>query len=54
MKLVLIMMGLLAVAAIAQNRWDRMTGEEKQARALNWIVGAIIVIALAAIAAIMF
>lgn len=53
MKLVLILMALFAIAAIAQNRWDKMTAEEKQARALNWIVSAIIVIAVAAIVAVM-
>lgn len=54
MKPILILMALFVAAAIAQNRWDMMTAEEKQARAFNWIIGAIIVIAVAAIAAIMF
>ena len=44
---------LFVLAAIAQNRWDKMTAEEKQARALNWIVGVILTIAVTVIVAVM-
>jgi hypothetical protein len=53
LKTILILMALVAISALAQNRWDKMTAEEKQARALNYIVGAIIVIAVAVIVAVM-
>ena len=43
MKTVLILMVLFALAAIAQNRWDKMTAEEKQLSALNYIIGCIFV-----------
>jgi hypothetical protein len=46
-------MALVASAAVAQNRWDKMTAEEKQSSALNYIIGAIIVIAVAVIVAVM-
>ena len=53
MKTVLILMVLVALAALAQNRWDKMTAEEKQSRALNWIIAAILIIAAAVIAGVM-
>jgi threonine/homoserine/homoserine lactone efflux protein len=53
MKLVLVLMALVAIAAIAQNRWDRLTAEEKQLRALNYIVGGILFVAVGLITLIM-
>ena len=53
MKIILILMALVAIAAIAQNRWDKLTAEEKQLRALNYIVGGILFVAAGAIALIM-
>jgi ABC-type phosphate transport system permease subunit len=53
MKLALILMALVAITALAQNRWDKMTAEDKQSSALNYIVGTIFIIAVAIIAAVM-
>lgn len=53
MKYVIILLALAAITAIAQNRWDAKTAEEKQISALNYIIGFIIVMAVAVITAIM-
>lgn len=50
MKIVLVLMVLVASAAIAQNRWDKLTAEEKQLKALNYIVGGILFVAIGVIA----
>lgn len=50
MKTVMLLMALVAIAAIAQNRWDKLTAEEKQLKALNYIVGGILFVAIGVIA----
>jgi hypothetical protein len=52
-KTVLLLMALISCAAIAQNRWDKLTAEEKQLKALNYIVGGIFFAAVGIIALIM-
>jgi hypothetical protein len=49
-KLILVLMALVAIAAITQNRWDKLTAEEKQLKALNYIVGGILFVAIGVIA----
>jgi hypothetical protein len=49
----MLLMALVAIAAIAQNRWDKLTAEEKQLKALNYIVGGILFVAIGGIALIM-
>jgi hypothetical protein len=52
-KLILALMVFAVLAAIAQNRWDKLTAEQKQLKALNYIVGGILFAAVGGIALIM-
>jgi hypothetical protein len=49
-KLILALMAFAVLAAIAQNRWDKLTAEQKQLKALNYIVGVILFVAIGVIA----
>jgi len=52
MTLVIALMALAVITCIAQNRLDQMTAEEKMSNALKYILGAVIILAVVAIAAI--